>query len=452
MSYAGFQQPTDRIPGGEWFSGAGLGIFVHWDQASQQGIEISWPLVGRSIIPGMEAVEDAVTVAEYQATAPTFNPTRWDAADLARRAREAGATYVVFTARHHAGYNMFFTAESDFGVEHGPFGRDITREFVDAVRAEGLRVGIYYSLPDWNHTDYPAFRDEDRPYRLEHWPAAGLAEFADAPEATDRHRRSSPEEWSRYLEYVRAQLTELLTDYGRIDLLWFDGDWERSAAEWTSPGLRRLIKELQPDVVINDRLPGQGDYRTPEQGFPLTAPTGPWELCLTIGDHWAWRRDPDNEKSARSLLVTLIDVVARGGNLLLNVGPGPDGALPDVEQDRLGAFADWMRSHAEAVIGVEPTAGVDYHGPTTARDGRVYLHLTTLPVEEIVVRGLPVGRITRVHRLADGFEPGHGVAFEVHEQSANGDELGELRIVAPEPSGALIDVIAIDFSPERPEQ
>ncbi|MFF7290923.1 alpha-L-fucosidase [Microbacterium sp. NPDC008134] len=449
MAHADFRRPTSVIPGGEWFSGAGFGIFVHWDQASQQGIEISWPLVGRSIIPGVDAVDDAVTVAEYQATAPTFDPQNWDAADLARRVKAAGATYVVFTARHHAGYNMFFTEQSDFGVEHGPFGRDITREFVDAVRAEGLKVGIYYSLPDWNHADYPAFRDEDLPYKLEHWPAAGMPEFADTPDATDRHRRSSPEEWSRYLEYVRAQLRELLTNYGTIDLLWFDGDWERSAAEWTAPGLRRLIKELQPDVVINDRLPGQGDYRTPEQGFPLTVPTGPWELCLTIGDHWAWRKHPDNEKSARSLLVTLIDVVDRGGNLLLNVGPGPDGPLPDIENERLQEFADWMQAHAESVIGVQPTQGIDFHGPTTAREGRLYLHLTAIPVDEIIVRGLPVRRITRVHRLADGLELQHDASFEVHEASTAGDDSGELRIVAPaSPSGALIDVIAIDFSTE----
>lgn len=440
--------PSARvIPGGEWFTGAGLGIFVHWDQASQQGIEISWPLVGRSIIPGVDAVEDSVSVAEYQATAPTFNPVEWDAAAVARLIRESGATYAVFTARHHAGYAMYFTETTDFGIEHGPFGRDVTREIIDALRAEGIRIGLYYSLPDWNHPDYPAFRDEDRPYPLEHWPAAGLPENADLVLATDVHRRSSPEEWARYLDYVRAQLTELLSNYGQIDLLWFDGDWERSAEEWDSAGLRELIKSLQPDVVINDRLQAAGDYRTPEQGFPLTAPAGPWELCLTIGQMWAWRPSDTKIKSARSLVTTLIDVVSRGGNLLLNIAPTGTGALQESQVERLGEIGEWMTLHRESVIGVDPAEAVDFHGPVTARDGRLYLHLVMRPVDEVIVRGVPVGRVQGVRLLATGEELAFESSVEVHEQSLSTDELGELRIVAPSASGALVDVIAIDLAP-----
>ena len=285
-----FARPSDfQLPGGEWFIGAGFGLFVHWDHASQQGIEISWPLVGRSIIPGSDAVEDTVSVEQYQSTAATFDPVEWDAVALARLAKRAGARYVVFTARHHAGYSMFHTEHSDFGIEHSPFGRDITREFVEAIRAEGIRVGIYYSLPDWNHPDYPAFEMSDRPYALEHWPSAGDPDYAGTPVADDRHRRPSPEQWAGSRSICAVSSREILTNYGTIDLLWFDGEWERSEAEWDSAGLRRLIKSLQPDVVINDRLLGQGDYKTPEQGFPVTAPTGPWELCMTIGQMWAWR-------------------------------------------------------------------------------------------------------------------------------------------------------------------
>ncbi|PJJ61991.1 alpha-L-fucosidase [Compostimonas suwonensis] len=435
-----------ELPGGEWFDGAGLGLFVHWDQASQQGLEVSWPLVARSIIPGVDKVEDSVTIEQYQSTAATFDPAEWDAAALARHAKDAGATYVVFTARHHAGYNMFFTEQSEFGVEFSPIGRDITREFVDAVRAEGLRVGIYYSLPDWNHPDYPAFTVDDLPYAEEHWPAAGDPAFADSEVATDRFRRSSPEEWSRYLDYVRAQLTELLTNYGTIDLLWFDGDWERSAAEWTAPGLRRLIKSLQPDVIINDRLPGQGDYRTPEQAFPATAPDGPWELCLTIGEMWGWRPGDTRLKSSHSLAATLVDVVSRGGNLLLNVGPRGDGSLPETHVERLTEIADWMQKHRESVIGVSPTTGIDFFGPSTARPGTLYLHLVMQPVEEIVVRGLPVRDISGIRLLQTGEPLDHSVSFEVHSIEIGEVTTGEIRIPAPAPSGAVIDVIAIDFS------
>jgi len=445
---ASFIRPPDfTLPGGEWFIGAGFGLFVHWDHASQQGIEISWPLVGRSIIPGSDGVEDPVSVEGYQSSAATFDPVEWDAVALARLAKRAGARYVVFTARHHAGYSMFHTAQSDFGIEHSPFGRDVTREFVEAIRAEGIRVGIYYSLPDWNHPDYPAFTMTDRPYPEEHWPAAGDPANAGRPVATDRHRRATPEQWGRYQEYLRAQLTEILTGYGTIDLLWFDGEWERSEEEWDSAGLRALIKSLQPDVVINDRLLGQGDYKTPEQGFPVTAPRGPWELCLTIGQMWAWRPGDTKSKSTISLITTLVEVASRGGNLLLNIGPKGDGSLNDSQVRTLEEIGAWMDVHAESVVGVSPTTGVDFYGPSTARPGALYLHLVMRPIEQVVVRGIPVGRVTGVRLLATGEQLPYEVNLEVHEQPAPGeDPVGELRIPAPAASGAAIDVIAIDFA------
>lgn len=438
--------PRFDLPGGEWFVGAGLGLFVHWDHASQRGIEISWPLVGRSIIPGVDEVEDPLSVGEYHASAATFDPQRWDAPALARLAKEAGAQYLVFTARHHAGYSMFHTEYSDFGIEHSAFGRDITREFVEAVRAEGLKVGIYFSLPDWHHPDYPAFRDKDRPYPEEHWPGAGLEENIGKPVREDRHRRATPEQWDRFQTYLRGQLTEILTNYGTIDLLWFDGEWERNEEEWDSAGLRALIKGLQPDVVINERLLGHGDYKTPEQAFPTTAPDGPWELCLTIGDMWAYRPDDTNTKSLRSLLTTLIEVVSRGGNLLLNVGPKGDGSLDEREVERLEGFAAWMERHQESVIGVSPTRGLDVYDPSTTRGDTVYLHLVNRPVEELIVRGLPVRRVSGVRLLATGESLDYRIGFEVHEiVSTQAEPLGELRIAAPEPSGAVIDVVAIEF-------
>ncbi|MEY9852721.1 alpha-L-fucosidase [Leifsonia sp. EB41] len=437
-----------KLPGGEWFTGAGFGLFVHWDHASQQGIEISWPLVGRSIIPGSDRVEDTVTVEQYQSTAATFDPVEWDAVALARLAKQAGARYVVFTARHHAGYSMFHTAHSDFGIQHSPFGRDITREFVEAIRAEGIRVGIYYSLPDWNHPDYPAFTMDDRPYPLEHWPAAADPANAGTPVADDRHRRPTPEQWARYQDYLRGQLTELLTGYGTIDLLWFDGEWERSEEEWDSAGLRALIKSLQPDVVINDRLLGQGDYKTPEQGFPVTAPDGPWELCLTIGQMWAWRPGDTKSKSTVSLLTTLIEVASRGGNLLLNIGPKGDGSLNGSQVTTLEEIGAWMDAHSESVVGAAPTSGVDFYGPSTARQGRLYLHLVMRPIEQVIVRGIPVERVRSVRLLATGEELPFERNVEVHEQAEqSGEALGELHIPAPTASGAAIDVIAIDFEP-----
>src|SRR6218665_925872 len=212
-------------------------------------------------------------------------------------------------------------------------------------------------------------------------------------------------------------------------------------------GLRALVKSLQPAIIINDRLPGQGDYKTPEQGFPVVTPTGPWELCLTIGQMWAWHPGDTKSKSTRSLVTTLIEVASRGGNLLLNIGPKGDGSLNESQVKTLTEIGDWMAKHAESVIGVSPTVGVDYYGPSTARPGVMYLHLVMQPVERGIVRGIPVGRVTGIRLLATGEQLPYEVNYEVHEQLAPGaDPLGELLIAAPRASGAAVDVIALEFA------
>jgi alpha-L-fucosidase len=417
-----------------WFRGAGLGIFVHWDHASQQGIELSWPLTGRSIVPGQPHAEARVTPEQYHASAATFNPTRWDPVALAALFKSAGAEYVVFTTRHHAGYSMFHTKHSNFSIEHSPYGGDITRELVDALRGEGLRIGFYYSLSDWYHPDYPAFTEADKPY------------------AREAYRRPSPQAWARYLEYVRGQLTELLTNYGRIDLVWFDGDWERTPGEWQAPQLRALVASLQPDAIVNDRLPGQGDYATPEQGLPTASPSGPWELCLTINDSWAYRADDLNFKSARRLAQYLVETTARGGNLLLDVGPSGDGTLPEIEVSLLEQLGEWLRTHGESVKGVRPASSrVDFYGPASQRESRLYLHLVMRPVETLVVRGIPVRRVKSVSLLGSGHRLRYHAAIDVHEPAARTEEvLGELSINAPAPTSSLIDVVVIDFEDEVP--
>jgi alpha-L-fucosidase len=412
-----------------WFTGAGLGLFVHWDHASQQGIEISWPLVGRSIVSGGDDARDIVSVAQYHSSASTFNPHRWDAATLARLARSCGARYVVFTTRHHSGYSMFHTKATDFSIEHSPYHADITRQLIDAVRAEGLRVGIYYSLSDWHHPDYPAFEESSKPYAYEHYP------------------RPSAEKWARYLTYLRAQLTELLTHYGKVDLVWFDGQWERRADEWHAGELRKLVASLQPDAIVNDRLPGQGDYATPEQFLPITPPSRPWELCLTMNDSWGWRPKDTNYKSPRDLAVWLAGVISRGGNMLLNVSPAGDGALPEAQVSRLRALGDWISTHGEALIGARPAPlGVDFYGPVTVRENRLYLHLIAQPIENVVVRGIPVRRVRGVSLLGREEPLHYRLPLAAHDDHLPGsDVLAELIIDAPAPSGALIDVIAIEF-------
>jgi alpha-L-fucosidase len=412
----------------DWFRGAGLGMFVHWDHASQQGLEVSWPLVGGiPLLPLMQSVP----VAEYHRSAETFDPTEWDPAGLARRATDCGMTYAVFTTKHHSGYAMFDTAFSEFSVMHSPYGKDLVRSYADAMRAEGIRVGFYFSLSDWSAPDYPAFREEDKPYQF----------FVSPP-------RPSPERWERYLETLFGEVTELLTNYGPVDVLWFDGQWERPPDWWRPERLRALIAELSPDCLVNDRLPGQGDFETPEQFMPPSPPAGAWETCLTMNNSWGYNPADTDYKSALSLVHTLCEVAARGGNLLLNVSPMGSGRLPPEQEERLDAISRWMTRHRESVIGTEP--GLEpwqFYGPSTRRGDRWYLHLLARPYESVTVRGVPVKRIETVRVL------GSGTRLAFRSRTAildflSADPMGEITIRVPEAElDPVATVLAIDVSP-----
>ena len=410
-----------------WFDEARFGLFVHWDHASQQGLEVSWPLVG-----GVFALPkcQSVPVAAYHASAATFDPEEWAPRALTRLARRAGMRYGVFTAKHHSGYAMYPTALSDWSVAHSPCGRDLFGEFVEALREEGLRVGVYFSLSDWHHPDYPAFTDAHKPYLL------GLS-----PPMSD------DETWERFVEHMHGQVRELLTNYGPIDVIWFDGGWERPAKRWRSRELAAMIRELQPDILINDRLPGEGDYVTPEQFVPPSPPEGRWETCLTMNHSWGFHPGDDEYKSARTLVHALCEVAGRGGNLLLNVSPTGTGALPDEQAERLEAIAAWMERHGESIHGTEP--GLEpwqFYGPSTRRGSRVYLHCLMRPYESVTVRGVPVRHVTGVQALGTSTPltfTGHTAVLDAFTS----DALGELRIeVPPEAVDELATVIAVDFS------
>jgi alpha-L-fucosidase len=372
--------PADR-DATAWFDQARFGLFVHWDHASQQGLELSWPLVG-----GVFALPAArpVTVAQYHSSASTFDPTAWDPVALAQLARRAGMGYGVFTTKHHSGYAMWPSKLSDWSISASPYQGDLVGQFVDAFRSEGLRVGLYFSLSDWHHPDYPAFIEEHKPYS-----------FGSSPPRPD------PETWRRYLDFMFGQITELLTGYGRIDLLWFDGGWERP--DWRAEELVALIRTLQPDILINDRLPGVGDYSTPEQFVPAEAPEGRWETCLTMNRSWGWNPDDTIYKSSRSMIHTLSETAAKGGNLLLNVSPRGDGSLPEQQVERLEAMGRWMASHGDAIRGTRPgLAASQFYGVSTRKGGAVYLMTLMRPYETVDVRDVPVKRVAAVRDLATG--------------------------------------------------
>lgn len=405
-------------------------MFICWGHCSQRGLELSWPLVGWDRLPYN------VPVAEYHSTAATFDPVHFDPRDWARRAKRAGMQYAVFTAKHHDGFAMFHTRTTDYSIEHTPFRRDIVREYVEAFRAEGLRVGVYFSLIDWHHPDYPAFTEADKPYKWGVW------------------QRPAPEQWERFVAVMFAQVRELLTNYGQIDLLWFDGGWERTAEDWKSSDLERMIRELQPNIVINDRLPGCVGYATPEQSVPARPIPGTWETCLTMNESWGYNPRDRFYKSARFLINTLQEAASKGGNLLLNVSPMADGAIPAEQIERLETISDWMARNGESIAGALPGfESWQFYGPSTRRRAaavgaseRVYLHLTTRPYETVSVREVKVKQVKAVRALGSGNELRFWPRIAAGEMFLNPDPTGTLVIETPESAlDPIATVIAIDF-------
>lgn len=411
---------------GQWFDEARFGMFVHWDHASQQGLELSWPLVGGiPVLPHLRPVP----VEQYHASATTFDPTAWDPKALARRARQAGMGYAVLTTKHHSGYCLWPTKTSDWSIARSPYGGDIVGEFADAMRAEGLRVGFYFSLSDWHHPDYPAFTEADKPYVLGASPPM-----------------PPPDHWQRFLEVMFAQVRELLTDYGPVDVLWFDGGWERPKG-WRATELEAMIRDLQPGILINDRLPGYGDFTTPEQFVPPKPPSGRWETCLTMNESWGYNPEDTHYKSARALIHTICEIAGRGGNLLLNVSPRGDGSLPPEQEERLAAIGAWMAEHRDAIVGTG--AGLEpwqYYGPSTRAGSTVYLHLLSRPYDTVAVRGIPVRRVRAVRHVPSGEELKFSKRTGVLE-SFLPDPPGELTVTVPP---GLVDdnatVLAVDLA------
>jgi alpha-L-fucosidase len=414
--------------GKDWFDGAGFGLFVHWTHSSTAGRELSWPLVGGTTVL---AHSGDSTVDEYYASVPTFSPEPGAARAWCAAAAAAGARYAVLTTKHHDGYALWPSDHASLTVADSGIDRDLVQEYVDACRAEGLKVGFYLSLSDWHHPDYPAFRDEDRPYQLIAYP------------------RAEPDAWARYLDDLFGQVRELLTNYGEVSVIWFDGGWERSPSEWRASDLEALIRELQPDILINERLPSVGDYTTPEQFVPPTPPEGRWETCMTMNESWGYVPEDEDWKSPRDLVHALCETVAKGGNLLLNIGPRGDGSIEPTEAAALQELAGWMSRYGSAVQDVSP--GLEpwqWYGPSTQRDGRVFLMCVQRPYDAVTVRGVPIRRVSRVVELSSGRELAFTTRCAVLDSLLNSDPHGEVRIEVPED---LVDdyatVLALDITP-----
>jgi alpha-L-fucosidase len=413
----------------QWFDTARFGMFIHWGINSVRGWELSWPLVGGNpMLPQCQSV----SIADYYASAAQFDPQSYDPGNWAQLAKRLGMQYAVLTTKHHDGFAMFDSQLSDFSIMNGPYRRDIVRAFTDAFRAEGLRVGVYYSLSDWHHPDYPPFSETDKPYN-----------FYSLPQPT-------AEQWSRYLDYLFGQVRELLTNYGCIDVIWFDGQWERMPfTRWKPQELRAMIKSLQPDILINDRLPGGGDFETPEQFIPPQPPAQRWETCMTMNESWGYNPDDKQYKSSRQLIHTLCEVAGRGGNLLLNVGPMADGLIPPEQSERLEVVAEWMSRHGEAIVGTTPGLEAwQFYGPTTRHGNRVYLHLLMCPYDTVTVRGLPIKRVTAVRALAGDTKLRFTARAALIDSMFSNDPHGEVTITVPQSAiDPYATVLAVDIEP-----
>ncbi len=362
-----------------WFPEAKFGVFIHWVLTSVMGEGVPRPDSGR---------DHRAWATE---AAAGFTAEHFDARDWARRFKAWGARYVVLTTKHHIGFALFDTDRARFtAAKSSPAGRDLVREYVDALHDEGLRVGLYYSLPDWCHPDYASLPGGHDPKK-----------YAETPD---------PERWERFLQDMFAEVRHLCSAYGQIDLLWFDGDWERTADQWQTPQLVRMVENLQPGIVMNSRLRHAclGHYGSPEQAVPLAPPHGWWEQCMTLGEKWPYHADDmPHQKPVGELVRTFGDICGMGGNLLLNVGPYPDGRIPPEQIAPMEGLGAWITAHAEAVYGTE--AGLPtglFGGASTHRGSVLYLIAYDTPRDELVVKGLrsPVRRATH---LASGTELAH---------------------------------------------
>lgn len=404
-----------------WFPAAKLGIFVHWGIYAVRGVAESW-----SFFLGDLPYQD------YLAQASGFTASRYDPDGWADLFRRAGARYAVLTAKHHDGVALWDTAAGDLSVpRRTPAGRDLVAPYVAALRAHDLRVGLYFSHLDWSHPDYASVRP------------AVVEPLVDNPFSVPPPDAQDPARWERFLAFHRRQIHELV-DRFRPDLLWFDGQWERDERQWRFAELREDILARAPDTVLNARLLGHGDYATPEQGVPLSAPDGPWELCLTVNDSWGHRPDDTNHKSVRQLVRVFAETIGAGGNLLLDVGPREDGTIVPEQRDRLLGLGGWIARHAPAVYGTVAGLPAGHHyGPSTVAPDRrtVYLVCFDPPREFVAVRGLRT-RVRRVTELASGRQLAHRVVGGFH------DVPGVLYIDAPPQPDEYATVLALELDGE----
>ena len=326
------QQAATREKRMAWWHEAKFGMFIHWGLYSVIG-QHEW---------AMEV--EGVPIRQYEILAKNFKPRPNAAREWARLAKRAGQKYMVMTTKHHEGFCHWDTKLTDYcAAKQGP-GRDLVREFVEAARAEGLRVGFYYSLMDWHHPDGAKCK-------------------------TDLAARK------RFVEYTHGLVRELMTNYGKIDVLWYDVDWPLTPDEWESERMNQMVFELQPEIIVNNRNGLDGDFSTPEQHIEASKAGRAWETCMTLNDSWGFNRGDDAWKTPKNIVDNLATCARGGGNYLLNIGPKPDGSIPEESVTVLELVGKWLETNGKAIYGTE-RGQMDWNTNAnyTRRGNTLYIH------------------------------------------------------------------------------
>ncbi len=382
----------------EWYLDARFGMFIHW------GL-YSIPARGEWL-----RSEEEITKEDYMKYFEEFNPSDYNPKAWARAAKEAGMKYVVLTAKHHDGFCLYDSQYTDFKSTNTKLGRDVVKDFVEAVREEGLKVGLYFTIIDWYHDDYPHYGDKFHPMRKN-------------PEFNNEGRN-----FDNYLTYMHNQIREICTNYGKIDLLWFDFSYDDMRGEkWKATELMSMVRSLQPDVIIDNRLecsgeglgslaacdptPYHGDFVTPEKMIP---PNGiqdvqgndiAWEACVTMNNNWGFCAVDHFFKPASMLIKKLVECVSKGGNMILNVGPDARGNIPEESMEILKGIGGWMKKNGSSIYGCGKTQipKPDY-GRVTGKGNHLYFHLFENTIGPVPLLGVPKDRVKGIRYLATGAE------------------------------------------------
>jgi alpha-L-fucosidase len=349
---------ADRERRMKWWHEAKFGMFIHWGLYSVLGRH-EWVMEN-----------EGIPVAEYEQLARQFTPQPNAARVWAKLAKSAGMKYMVMTTKHHEGFCLFDTKLTNYCAPKQACGRDLVKEFVEAARGEGLRVGFYYSLMDWHHPDGA---------RCLHDEAA---------------RR-------RFVDYIHGQVRELCTNYGKLDILWYDVAWPLDAEGWESRKMNRMVRELQPEIIINNRAKVPEDFDTPEQRIQASRDRA-WEACMTMNDSWGYHRADDNWKTPKTIVRNLITCARDGGNYLLNIGPKPDGSVPEESVKILTDVGRWVEKNGVAIYGAEPCRVTRSNYINFSRKGAtLYLHVYDWPGSTVSVGGLRA-KVTGARLLVSG--------------------------------------------------